>query len=318
MRDPYQILGVAKTAALGDIKKAYRRLAKANHPDNSKDPKAKDRFNEATQAYDIVGDEKKRTAFDRGEIDAEGKPRHPGFDPRAQSAQGGARQPGFEHFEFNFGGGRPGQQGAEAGDIFADLFSGGRPRQSARQPLRGDDIEAELAIDLALAANGGTTRVELPTGRTLDIKIPVAVEDGQLIRLKGQGLPGPARAGASAPAGDALITLRLEPHPLFRVKGRDLHLDLPVTLYEAVLGARVQVPTLSGAVEMSAPAGANNGRAMRLRGKGLPNPAGTAGDLYVTFKIVLPPDDNAELVLAMQHLRDAAPYDPRKNIASKL
>ena len=310
MRDPYQILGVAKTAALGDIKKAYRRLAKANHPDNSKDPKAKDRFNEATQAYDIVGDEKKRAAFDRGEIDAEGKPRHPGFDPRAHRAQGGVRQPGFEHFEFNFGGGRPGQQGAEAGDIFADLFSSARPRQTARQPSRGEDIEAELAIDLALAAKGGTTRVELPTGRTLDIKIPVAVEDGQLIRLKGQGLPG----AASAPAGDALITLRLEPHPLFRVKGRDLHLDLPVTLYEAVLGARVQVPTLTGAVEMSVPAGANHNRAMRLRGKGLPNPAGTAGDLYVTFSIVLPPDDNGELVLAMQRLRDAAPYDPRKNL----
>lgn len=316
MRDPYQILGVPKTASLADIKKAYRRLAKANHPDKSKEAKAKELFNDATQAYDIIGDEKKREAFDRGEIDAEGKPRHPGFDPRARPGAGAGRQPGFDHFDFNFGGDRPGAQGADSSDIFADLFGGARSRQgAARPPARGEDIEAELGIDLALAANGGTTRVSLPTGRTLDIKIPVAVVDGQQIRLKGQGHPGAKRVGQSPPAGDVIITLRIAPHPLFRVDGRDLHLELPVTVYEAVLGGKVQVPTLATPVEMSVPPGINGGRAMRLRGKGLPNPTAAPGDLYVTLKIVLPPEANPGLGEAMQRLRDSAPYDPRLGLA---
>ena len=314
MRDPYSILGVPKTALVADIKKAYRRLAKANHPDQTKDPKAKERFNEATQAYDLLSDEKKRAAFDRGEIDGEGKPRFAGFPGGGQ--QPGRGGPGFEHFEFNMGG-RPGGGGADPGDIFADLFSGGGRRRPGASPraMRGEDAEVEVSIGLREAANGGSVRVTMPNGRTLDINIPAASEDGRQIRLKGQGQPGPAGPEAS---GDAIVTLRIARHPLFRVEGRDLYLDLPVTLYEAALGGAVQVPTLTGTVEMNAPPGAAGGKAMRLRGKGLPAAgANAAGDLYVTLKILLPEQADAELTKLMQRWREEAPYFPRKEIISQ-
>ena len=306
MRDPYQILGVAKDAAIADIKKAYRKLAKANHPDQTKDPRAKERFNEATHAYDLLGDEQKRAAFDRGEIDAEGKPRFQGFPGGGKGRPGAA---GPEGFEFNFGGGA----GIDPGDIFSELFSGGRKRSGAqRREMRGEDFAAEVSIGLKEAALGGAVRVSLPNGKTLDITIPAASEDGRQIRLKGQGQPAPA--GGPDYNGDAIITLRIARHPLFRVEGRDLYLDLPVTLYEAALGGKVQVPTLGGAVEMNLPAGAGGGKAMRLRGKGLPVAGGTAGDLYVTLKIVLPERADADFAALMQRWRDEAPYQPRKEI----
>lgn len=307
MRDPYQILGVAKDAAIADIKKAYRKLAKANHPDQTKDPRAKERFNEATHAYDLLGDEQKRAAFDRGEIDAEGKPRFQGFPGGGKGRPGAA---GPEGFEFNFGGGA----GIDPGDIFSELFSGGRKRSGAqRREMRGEDFAAEVSIGLKEAALGGAVRVSLPNGKTLDITIPAASEDGRQIRLKGQGQPAPA--GGPDYNGDAIITLRIARHPLFRVEGRDLYLDLPVTLYEAALGGKVQVPTLGGAVEMNLPAGAAGGKAMRLRGKGLPGPNETAGDLYVTLKIVLPDRSDPKFTELMQRWREDAPYQPRKDIA---
>ncbi|HEV3043819.1 MAG TPA: DnaJ domain-containing protein, partial [Roseiarcus sp.] len=204
MRDPYEVLGLAKTASAGEIKSAYRRLAKKFHPDQSKEPRAKDRFAEINSAYEIVGDEKKRGEYDRGEIDAEGKPRHPGFEDFAR-AGGRARQgagPDFSHFSFDFGDGRPGGATGVDPDILSELFGvrGGAGR--SRGPLRGEDVAAVATVPLALAAAGGSARVILPTGKTLDVAIPVGVEDGKQIRLRGQGQAG-VRGG---PAGDALVT----------------------------------------------------------------------------------------------------------------
>jgi DnaJ-class molecular chaperone len=318
MRDPYEVLGLAKTASAAEIKSAYRKLAKKFHPDQSKEPKAKDRFAEIGSAYEIVGDEKKREAFDRGEIDAEGKPRHPGFEGFAGAGRrtraGQAGGPGYQHFEFDFGDGDVGRAGAGAGidpDILAELFgaqAGGR----ARGPQRGEDIAVIATVPLALAATGGSARVTLPTGKTLDVAIPVGVEEGKQIRLRGQGQPG-VRNG---PAGDALVTVHYAPHPLFKVDGRDLRLDLPITLYEAVLGGKVRTPTLVGEVELAIPAGASSGRTLRLRGKGLPAAGDLAqGDLFATLRIVLPSDSDPELAGLMRRWRDEKPYDPRATMS---
>lgn len=263
MRDPYTVLGVAKGASPDDIKKAYRRLAKKYHPDQSKEPKAKDRFAEVGSAYEILGDDKKRAQFDRGEIDAEGKPRFNGFEgfTGASPGRGGG---GFENFEFNFGNARAGRTaGFDAADVFADLFGSGAQRGGRaggfgqqRTGIRGEDVQTHTTITLAESVHGATKRVTLPTGRTLEVSVPPGIEDGKSIRLKGQGQPG-ANGGT---AGDATVTVSIARHPYFRPEGADLRLDLPVTLYEAVLGAKVNVPTLEGHVEMSIPAGTNGSR----------------------------------------------------------
>jgi DnaJ-class molecular chaperone len=313
MRDPYEVLGLAKTATAGEIKSAYRRLAKKFHPDQSKEPKAKDKFAEINLAYEILGEEKKRAEFDRGEIDAEGKPRHPGFEDFMRGRSGRARQGAgssdYSHFSFDFGEGEP-LRGGAAGvdpDFLSELFNlGGGGR--GRGPLRGEDVAAVATVPLALAAAGGSARVTLPTGKTLDVAIPVGVEDGKQIRLRGQGQQG-ARGG---PAGDALVTIRYAPHPIFKVDGRDLRFDLPITLYEAVLGAKVRAPTLGGEVELTVPPGASSGRVLRLRGKGLPAVGdGAAGDLFATLRIVLPSESDRELEALMRRWRDEKTYSPR-------
>jgi DnaJ-class molecular chaperone len=321
MRDPYDVLGVAKTATASEIKKAFRHLAKKYHPDQNKnDPKAKEKFAEANSAYEILGDEKKKGQFDRGEIDAEGKPRFSGFEgfgagpggfSRGQRGPGG--QGGAEHFEFHFGGGgAPGGQGGagfDPSDIFSDLFGAGA--RKTRAPRRGEDVAMQVTVSLAEAVKGGHTRVFLPTGRTLDVAIPVGIEDGKQIRLRGQGHAAPP----GGEPGDAIVTVKIAPHPLFTVSGRDLKLDLPIAFYEAVLGAKVAAPTLDGKVELSVPAGTNGGRVLRLRGKGLPAADGkSAGDLYVTLKIVLPDGADAEMEAFAQKWRSAKPYDPRKTM----
>jgi DnaJ-class molecular chaperone len=318
MRDPYIVLGVPKTADAAEIKKAYRKLAKKYHPDQSSEPKAKDKFAEVSAAYEIIGDEKKRGAFDRGEIDAEGKPRFQGFEgfgaggPGASGFSRHAHGGGAEHFEFNFGGGRGGGgAGFDASDLFSDLFGGAARRGGqARAPQKGADAAATVTISLADAAKGTTARVELPTGRTLDVSVPPGMEDGKQIRLKGQGYASPV----GGEAGDAMVTVQVAKHPYFKVEGRDLRLDLPITLYEAVIGAKVNVPTLSGAVELAVPAGSSGGRTLRLRGKGLPNAQGATGDLYVTLRIVLPETADAELTALMRKWEAEKRYDPRKDL----
>ena len=328
MRDPYEVLGVSKGASPEDIKKAYRKLAKKLHPDsNKKDPKAATKFAELNGAYEIVSDEDKRKAFDRGEIDAEGKPRFQGFEGfggRPGSGPFGGREGNFESFTWGPDGFRRTRGGAAEGDGqgFEDILSqmfGTRGRGGAGatfeaedigSALRGQDVTATAIITLNEAAHGGTRRLELPIGKEVEFKIPPGIADGQQIRLRGQGMPAPH----GGPPGDVLITVSVAPHPLFKVDGQNLRLELPVTLYEAVLGAKVRVPTLDGAVELSIPANTSSGRAFRLKGKGLPGKPG-AGDLYATVKIILPDGKDAELEELMKKWRDEKPYDPRKDVS---
>jgi DnaJ-class molecular chaperone len=294
-----------------EIKSAFRKLAKKYHPDQSKEPKAKERFAEVGSAYEILGEDKKRKAFDRGEIDAEGKPRAPqfeGFGPGGHPAAGGAD---FRNFGFDFGSrGFSPESGSIDPDILSELFGAGRTRARAQAAARGKDVGVTVAVPLATVAYGGSTRVILPTGKTLDVAVPAGIEEGKSIRLRGQG-----QSGAGGPSGDVIVTIRYAAHPLFKVEGRDLRLDLPITLYEAILGARVRAPTLGGEVEVSIAPGANGGRVLRLRGKGLPAGAEQpAGDLLATLRIVLPNEPDAELAALMQKMRDQKPYQPRSGM----
>jgi DnaJ-class molecular chaperone len=328
MRDPYQVLGVSKGASEAEIKSAFRRQAKKLHPDaNKHDPKAASRFAELNAAYEIVGDDEKRKAFDRGEIDAEGKPRFQGYEGFGAQPGGGFRTgPGGAHFEsFNFGpdgfqrtGGAGGFRGGGFEDILRDMFGGaaggarGRGAQFEPEdfgaPATGQDLHASLTIGLPDAAKGTKARVHLPTGKDVEVKIPAGMLSGQQIRLKGQGWPS-----ATGKAGDALITVNVAPHPLFKADGSDLRLDLPITLYEAALGAKVRVPTLDGAVELAIPAGTNSGRTFRLKGKGLKAKSGT-GDLLATVRIVLPEGSDDAFNELMKKWRDNKPYDPRADM----
>ncbi|MDE2365169.1 MAG: J domain-containing protein [Hyphomicrobiales bacterium] len=319
MRDPYDVLGVSKTASADEVKKAFRKLAKKYHPDQNKnDPKAKEKFAEANTAYEIVGDAAKRGQYDRGEIGPDGKPR--GFEGFGAGPGGFRRQAGpggAEHFEFNFGGGSPfgasagGAGGFSAGDIFSELFGAGRGRGGrAGPPPRGEDYAATVLAPLDEVAKAGKVNVVLPTGRTLEVKIPRGVDDGQQIRLRGQGQPS-VHGGEP---GDAIVTLKFAPHPLFKVDGRDLRLDLPVTLYEAALGAKIEVPTLQGKVEMAIPPNSSSGRMLRLRGKGLEAANGVRGDLYVSLKITLPEKADPDFEALMRIWRDQKAYDPRRNM----
>ena len=288
MRNPYDILGVPRTASEAEIKKAFRKAAKAHHPDrNANDPKAKDKFAEVNAAYEILGDPTKRAQFDRGEIDAEGKPRFQGFE-------GFTGRPGghedFESFTFGFGpggsfGGRRSARGA-GDDIFSQLFgesfrAAERGRGRAAPRLKGEDISATLDVTLEEIASEAKKRITLPTGRDVDVVIPKGVADGQVIRLRGLGRPG------EGGAGDLLLTIRILPHERFAAEGSHLRLRLPIELDEAVLGASVRVPTLTGAVDMTIPPMTSSGRTFRLRGKGLPGKEGK-GDLLVTTEIKLP------------------------------
>ena len=322
MRDPYEILGVSKGASAAEIKSAYRRLAKKLHPDaNKHDPKAASRFAELNAAYEIAGDDKKRKAFDSGEIDAEGKPRFRGFEGFG-AQPGGGRRPGGGHFE-NFSFGDDGFQRTSGGGGFEDMLRGmfsGAARGGGRgfgahfepeefgAPGTGQDLHAELTISLPEAAKGAKTRVHLPTGKDVEVKIPAGLTSGQSIRLKGQGWPT-----AGAKAGDALITVHVAPHPLFKPDGADLRLDLPITLYEATLGGKVRVPTLDGAVELAIPPGTNSGRTFRLKGKGLKSKS-VAGDLLATVRIMLPERSDEELKELMRRWRENKSYDPRKDL----
>ncbi|HZP76445.1 MAG TPA: J domain-containing protein [Pseudolabrys sp.] len=332
MRDPYDVLGVSKSASAGEVKSAFRKLAKKLHPDaNKHDPKAATRFAELNAAYEIVGDEDKRKAFDRGEIDAEGKPRFRGFEGFGAQPGGGGfsgREGNFESFTWGpdgfqrrSAGGAPGGGFGGGGfeDVLRDMFGGAArgARGFGQQHFEaedfgaaphGRDFSAELTITLPEAVKGAARRVHLPTGKDLEVKIPAGIASGQTIRLKGQGLPGPGGAG------DVLITVTVAPHPLFTVEGNDLRLDLPVTLYEAVLGAKVRVPMLDGgAVELAIPPDTNAGRTFRLKGKGLSAKSGK-GDLLATVRIVLPEKSDAELKELARKLREGKPYDPRKDL----
>jgi DnaJ-class molecular chaperone len=319
MRDPYEVLGVPRGASAAAIKSAYRKLAKKHHPDNNKnDPKSAARFSEINSANEIIGDEDKRKQFDRGEIDAEGKPRFQGFpggDPRARPGSPGG---GFESYTFRTGGAGPGGGGFE--DILNSMF-GGAAARGARPGAGGSfefdtggialdlDLSVAMTVSLEESAKGVEKRVRLPTGKELNVKIPAGVTAGQQIRLKGQGETAPGHR-----PGDLLITVNIAPHPFFKVDGNDLRVDLPITLYEAVLGGKVRVPTLGSAVELSIPKNTSSGRTFRLKGKGLPKAGGGSGDLFVTARIMLPDGNDAELETLMQKWRDGHPYNPRSDL----
>ena len=322
MRDPYEVLGVPRGASAAAIKSAYRKLAKKHHPDaNKNDPKSAARFSELNSANEIIGDEDKRKQFDRGEIDAEGKPRFQGFpgggDPRAQGAGGG-----FQSRTYRTGAG-PGAGGFGGGagfeDILNSMFSGGagRGRGPGGSTFEFDpggialdlDLNVSMSVSLEEAVNGVEKRVRLPTGKELNVKIPAGVVAGQQIRLKGQGDTSPGH-----PPGDLLITVSIAPHAFFKVDGSDLRVDLPITLYEAVLGGKVRVPTLGNAVELSIPKNTSSGRTFRLKGKGLPKAGAAAGDLFVTTRIMLPDGNDAQLEALMQSWRDGHTYNPRSDL----
>ncbi len=309
MRDPYTVLGVSKSATDAEIKKAFRALAKKHHPDTKGgDETAQKRFQEISAAYDILGDKEKRAKFDRGEIDANGNPR---FDQRAHGFEGspfGGRGGGARDFHFTWNN-QEGEtaEGFRAEDIFADLFGGGGRRRN--QARRGDDYELAATVSFSEAALGATRRITLPDGRDLDVKIPTGLRDGQQIRLKGQGGPGPN----GGPAGDILLTLTVAAHPYFTREGNDLKLDLPVTLKEAVLGGKVTVPTLTGQVALTIPPNSNSGAVLRLKGKGIPGRGSEpAGDLYVKLVITLPekPDQGLKDFVS----QSKTDYDPRSRL----
>jgi len=295
MRNPYDVLGVPKGASEADIKKAYRKLAKAYHPDrNAGDAKAKDRFAEANSAYEILGDASKRGQFDRGEIDGDGKPRASGFEGFGGFGGGGGGRAGgfgFEQAARGRGAGGPGGMGDDIfSHLFGEAFRAGAGGASQREPAKGEDVAAELSVTLEQVASEEKLRLSLPGGRDVDVVVPRGVVDGQVIRLRGLGSPG----GRGAP-GDALLTIRILPHARFTPDGADLRASVEVPLEDAILGGPIRVPTLTGAVEMRIPAMTSSGRTFRLKGKGLPRKDGTRGDLFATTAVALPTAEDTAL-----------------------
>jgi DnaJ-class molecular chaperone len=321
MRDPYEVLGVSRSATQDEIKKAYRKLAKELHPDlNPGNAAVEQRFKEVSQAYGILGDADKRKRFDAGEIDAEGQETpHRGFY-RSYAEAGGMGGGKYTRYAFD--------EDFSADDIFSDLFGGAFRRDGtagpggpgggpgggmgggrARTRQRGADVHYSVQVGFLEAARGVRKRVQLSDGNTLDVTIPEGTEEGQTLRLKGKGRPGLY----GGPDGDAYLEVHIDPHPHFARKDSDVHLELPVSLIEALQGAQVQVPTVHGKVAMRVPPGANSGTTLRLKGKGIKDRnSGTYGDQYVKLKVVLPERPDEELVEFVAEWSEKHPYDPRR------
>jgi DnaJ-class molecular chaperone len=308
MRDPYTVLGVPRSANEKDIKSAYRKLAKAHHPDqNQDDPKAHAKFAEATTAYDLLSDAGKRAQYDRGEIDADGNPRFAGFNPgangrRTAGAGGFSAEDILKEFMSGFGG-QQRRPGGGAGGAQWDPFTGAAG--GGRGGLKGEDITVIAAVSLEDAQKAAAVPVRMPSGKVLSVKLPEHVEEDQQIRLKGQGHPSPL----GGEPGDALVTVKFERHKQFRRDGNDLRVDLPITLYEAVLGAKVRVPTLEGSAELNLPPGVDTVKSLRLKGKGLYG----KGDLYVNLKVKLPEGGDPDLESLMRFWKEQKPYKVRDN-----
>jgi DnaJ-class molecular chaperone len=299
-QDPYQELGVARTASADEIRRAFRKLAKQLHPDqNPGDKASEERFKRVSAAFDLIGDEEKRKKFDRGEIDGDGHPSMRGFRPGA-GPRGG---PGA-----GFGGGGPEFEGVDLNDILGEMFGG---RGGGRGGFggfssRGSDVRARLEISIEDAVKGARRRIAFADGRTLDVTVPKGASEGQVLRLKGQGAPG--RAGA----GDALIELAIAPHPVFRREGDALSMDVPVSVPDAVLGGKIEAPTPEGPVTLTVPKGSNTGSVLRLKGRGLTDAAsGRRGDLLARLVVTLPDKADPELDRFAEAWRKERPYTPR-------
>ena len=318
MADPYSILGVAKTATDDDIRKAFRKLAKKYHPDmNPGDKSAEAKFKEISQANEILSDAEKRRRFDAGEIDASGQEMPPrGFYRDQAGGFGGAKyERAGEHEAF-----------VDMGGIFSEMFGqrGGGPgggMGGGGFRFRGGDGEEfdmgslpvtySLRIPFLVAARGGKQRVDIPGGKTLDIDIPEGTTDGQTLRLKGQGMPGTK----GRPAGDAYVEIHVDPHAFFEPRDNDIHVDLPVTPTEAVLGGRIRVPTVGGVVMLNVPAGSNTGTSLRLKGRGLlDRKSGQRGDQYVKLRVVMPDPPDEALKEFLEKWEAGRGYDPRKDM----
>jgi len=302
-RNPYEVLGVKKDASEEQIRSAYRKLAKRYHPDlNPGNKEAEARFKEISGANGILSDKDKRARFDRGEIDASGAERPEQAYSRYRGFAEGA--PG-EKYEYHSA---EGMAPEDLDDLFAFFGRGGRGGGTMR--MRGADQHYSLTVDFLAAINGARQRLNLAPDRSLDVTIPPGVRDGKVLRLQGQGSSGINEG----PAGDALIEIHVAPHPFFRREGDDIHLDLPVTLGEAVLGGKVMAPTPSGPVTMTIPANSNTGRVLRLKGKGVKRPDGKSGDEYVTLKVMLPESGDAELANFVREWAPRHAYDPRRGM----
>ena len=301
--DPYKELGVSKGASADEIKKAFRKLAKELHPDkNPGDKAAEERFKRITAAFDLLGDAEKRAKYDRGEIDADGREQFRGFG--GGQPGGGGRSGGFGGFGGS--GGRGGFEDIDLEELFGAFGGGGRAKSGFGGGFggKGQDVRATLDVSLEDAIAGTTRRIQFSDGRMLDVAIPKGASDGQTIRLKGQGAPG--RGGQ---AGDALIELKIQPHPVFKRDGADLTMDLPVSVPDAVLGGKIQVPTPEGAVMMTIPKGSNSGKVLRLKGRGA-YADGKRGDLLAKLAVTLPETSDDELIRFATEWRDKRPYKP--------
>lgn len=303
MEDPYRTLGVERKASAEDIKAAYRKLAKKLHPDlNPGNRQVENQFKEATAAYEFLSDAERRRQYDQGEIDANGQPRF----RQARSPWGERPRASGQSKDFVF----EEEGGGFAEDLFRDVFGFGRERGSARtMRMRGADVSYRADVDFIDAALGGKRRLSLTDGKVIDVAIPPGTENGQTLRLKGQGLPG----AGGAPAGDAFIEISVRLHPFFIREDLDIWLDLPVTLEEAALGASIHVPTLAGRVALKIPPSSNSGTQLRLKGKGI-SKGGKTGDQYVKLIVMLPPQIDPELKSAIQKSAEKYPYRVRQKL----
>ncbi|KAA9007780.1 DnaJ C-terminal domain-containing protein [Histidinibacterium aquaticum] len=300
--DPYKVLGVDKGATQDEIKKAYRKLAKTLHPDlHPDDPGRKSEFQAVSAAYDLLRDPERRRRFDAGEIDAQGHER-----AERQFYRDYAGRPGAERYQ-------PGAY-EDLSDLFSDFFArrrrGGGETYEQSVHARGRDMRYHLEVDFMDAARGAKRAITMPDGKAIEVSIPAGLDDGQTLRLRGKGGPGIGQG----PPGDALITVGVRPHPVFTRNGDNIEMELPVTFDEAVLGAKVDVPTISGTVAMTIPKGVSSGRQLRLKGKGFPVGKATHGDQIVRIQIVLPEKVDKEMEEIAKRWRAFQSFDPRETL----